>query len=94
MIATTQRLLFSFNTEQVLVQGETAMLRRQVGESEGEVQVLLSQLAVQSKLAIASSKELTQLHDLIRKLENQHSLVSAHVSLVARQQIYKTLSQE
>ena len=94
MIAATRRLLFSFNTERVLVQGETAMLRRQVGESEGEVQVLLSQLAVQSKLAIASSKELTQLHDLIRKLENQHSLVSAHGSLVTRQQICKTLSQE
>ena len=85
MIAATQRLLFSFNTEHVLVQGETAMLRRQVGESEGEVQVLLSQLAVQSKLAIASSKELTQLHDLIRKLENQHSLVSTHVSLVSQE---------
>ena len=52
------------------------MLRRQVGESEGEVQVLLGQLAVQSKLAVSSSKELTQLHDLIRKHENQLRLVS------------------
>ncbi len=52
------------------------MLRRQVGESEGEVQVLLGQLAVQGKLAVSSSKELTQLHDLIRKHENQLRLVS------------------
>ena len=51
------------------------MLRRQVGESEGEVQVLLAQLAVQSKLAIASSKELTQLHDLLRQHEHRHRLV-------------------
>ncbi len=51
------------------------MLRRQVGESEGEVQVLLGQLAVQSKLAVSSSQELTQLHDLIRKHENQLRLV-------------------
>ena len=51
------------------------MLRRQLGESEGEVQVLLSQLAVQSKLAIASSKELTQMHDLIHKRDSQHNLV-------------------
>ncbi len=58
-----------------LLQGEVAMLRRQVGESEGEVQVLLGQLAVQSKLAVSSSKELTQLHDLICKHENQIRLV-------------------
>lgn len=51
------------------------MLRRQLGEAEGEVQVLLSQLAVQSKLAIASSKELTQLHDVIRSRDSQHRLV-------------------
>ena len=59
-----------------LLQGEVAMLRRQVGESEGEVQVLLGQLAVQTKLAVSTSKELTQLHDLIRKHENQLRLVS------------------
>ena len=58
------------------VQGEAGVLRRQVGESEGEVQVMLGQLAVQTKLAVANSKELTQLHDHIRKLENQHKLVS------------------
>ena len=52
------------------------MLRRQVGESEGEVQVLLGQLAVQSRLAVSSSQELTHLHDLIRKHENQIRLVS------------------
>ena len=57
------------------MQGEAGMLRRQLGESEGEVQVLLSQLAVQSKLAIASSKELTQMHDLIHKRDSQHNLV-------------------
>ena len=51
------------------------MLRRQLGEAEGEVQVLLNQLAVHSKLAIASSKELTQLHDVIRSRDNQHRLV-------------------
>ena len=51
------------------------MLRRQLGEAEGEVQVLLSQLAVQSKLAIASSKDLTQLHNVIRSCDNQHRLV-------------------
>ena len=38
--------------------------------------MLLSQLAVQSKLAVASSKELTHLHELVRKQENQHRLVS------------------
>ena len=59
------------------MQGEAGMLRRQLGEAEGEVQVLLSQLAVQSKLAIASSKELTQLHDIIRGRDNQHRLVHA-----------------
>ena len=59
------------------MQAEAGMLRRQLGEAEGEVQVLLGQLAVQSKLAIASSKELTQLHDLIRKRENQCRLVSS-----------------
>ena len=59
-----------------LLQGEVAMLRRQVGESEGEVQVLLGQLAVQSRLAVSSSQELTHLHDLIRKHENQIRLVS------------------
>lgn len=57
------------------MQGEAGMLRRQLGEAEGEVQVLLSQLAVQSKLAIASSQELTQLHDVIRARDNQHRLV-------------------
>ena len=57
------------------MQGEVGMLRRQLGEAEGEVQVLLSQLAVQSKLAIASSKELTQLHDVIRSRDSQHRLV-------------------
>lgn len=57
------------------MQGEGGMLRRQLGEAEGEVQVLLSQLAVQSKLAVASSKELTQLHDIIRARDNQHRLV-------------------
>ncbi len=61
------------------------MLRRQLGESEGEVQVLLGQLAVQSKLAIASSKELTQLHDLIRKHENQHRLVSVDAAVIQSQ---------
>ena len=57
------------------MQGEAGMLRRQLGEAEGEVQVLLSQLAVQSKLAIASSRDLTQLHDVIRSRDNQHRLV-------------------
>lgn len=58
------------------LQAEAALLRRQVGEAEGEVQVLLGQLAVQSKLAIASSQELTHLHDLIHKHEDQRKLVS------------------
>lgn len=63
----------------LMLQAEAALLRRQVGEAEGEVQVLLGQLAVQSKLAIASSQELSQLHDLIRKHENQHKLVSVGI---------------
>lgn len=58
------------------MQQEVGMLQQQVKESEGEVQVLLSQLAVQSKLAMASSKELAHLHDLVRRQENQHRLVS------------------
>lgn len=58
------------------MQQQVARLQQQVKECEGEVQVLLGQLAVQSKLAIASSKELTHLHDLVRKQENQHRLVS------------------
>ena len=59
------------------MQQEVGVLQQQVKESEGEVQVLLSQLAVQSKLAMASSKELAHLHDLVRRQENQHRLVSA-----------------
>lgn len=62
-----------------VLQEQVAMLQQQVAEAEGEVQVLLSQLAVQSKLAVASSKELTHLHDLLRKQENQHRLVSLHM---------------
>ncbi len=37
---------------------------------------LVSHAAVQSKLAVSSSKELIQLHDIIRKYENQIRLVS------------------
>ena len=37
---------------------------------------LVSHAAVQSKLAVSSSKELMQLHDLIRKHKNQVRLVS------------------
>lgn len=60
------------------MQQQVVTLQQQVKEAEGEVQVLLGHLAVQSKLAIASSKELTHLHELIRKQENQHRLVCSH----------------
>ena len=51
-------------------------MQQRLHESEAEVQVLLAQVAVQSQLGIASSREIKQLHHMLSGQDSRRRKVT------------------
>ena len=51
-------------------------MQQRLHESEAEVQVLLAQVAVQSQLGVASSREIKQLHHMLSRQDPKRRKVT------------------
>lgn len=51
-------------------------MQQRLHESEAEVQVLLAQVAVQSQLGMASSREIKQLHHMLSRQDSKRRKVT------------------